>query len=995
MAKKEITALSSAEERYEASQQLQSAKRELVQWEEDYLNDPNAPRDIFEGVDYGVFLPYETYSNQGALIANNYDYIEWGSRPDLQDRPGVFRTEIGGNRFYIRGNGIDRTSTSPPSIEDGLTQLTNTQLGSSYTPVEPFNPSSSELRDNPIDTPPVSVFERATSETVSIGVQQAANGIIPTPDYQINTGGGLTSSTLSDTVPNISGATESGPPLSSTSALVQSSLVDAPLFDTSPPTQTNSSSDDSGSVSGTGNESGYTDTSTIGGISDASRQDYNINREDEDPLGAFGGTGEQVDVSQFGRTKDISNNLYEPNVQDLPILPNVLHKYTNWTYNVGWYMLDPMSHESIVRNGGITNPSKELRNLLMRSGSTGKAGALGQNGDYYIENLRFTTIFGQNSQTTKSSNNFDIRFEVVEPYGVAFLSELIQLAQANGIDDHFDIPYLLEIKFKGYDDYGNIVNEIPGSGPKYIPIKIINITFKIVSGATVYSVQAVPYAHSPLQNQWNAFIHESISIKGSTFDELMGSLFEYLNNAEQNKAQEQSRAADEFKFVIHDNDLKNSTVGFIHESVGQAVQLDRISMENGENNKEFVQINGGSTLKSAIQAIAAATDFGAKFNTVGQPESNADNINKPFRLLKIVPVVTKLGDYNTSTKQYSKTIVYKIETQKMYGFVLPDMPGAKPTQRGWQKEYNWIFTGKNQDIVDFEADYNIQYFNIRNSFVNQKGRVSGTPAADSSVLPDDGISRTEAGGKVYSPAIVTASSPLTDSVQNSYRGAAFQLAADHMDNVLNNPGADMIVVNLKIVGDPDWIAQDKSILPTVDATSGNDRIVNGSIAIDTHDVFFMLRFKTPRDYDPQKGLMKIDTEQTFVQGLYRVITCESNFYDGRFEQTLKAIRVQDQVSNDPANIPDLTLDYDGINWQNDQRIQSSGPTTRSGRRGKPNPNVEVVDPYSAERAAASAEITAFGYRNSPSTPFHAQQPQQSSIDLFSNLNRGSNFDEEN
>ena len=47
---------------------------------------------------------------------------------------------------------------------------------------------------------------------------------------------------------------------------------------------------------------------------------------------------------------------------------------------------------------------------------------------------------GQNSQSSKSSNNFDISFEIVEPYGVAFLAELIQLALLQGIEDHFDIP---------------------------------------------------------------------------------------------------------------------------------------------------------------------------------------------------------------------------------------------------------------------------------------------------------------------------------------------------------------------------------------------------------------------------------------------------------------------------------------------------------------------------------------------------------------------------
>ena len=48
------------------------------------------------------------------------------------------------------------------------------------------------------------------------------------------------------------------------------------------------------------------------------------------------------------------------------------------------------------------------------------------------------------------------------------------------------------------------------------------------------------------------------------------------------------------------------------------------------------------------------------------------------------------------------------------------------------------------------------------------------------------------------------------------------------------------------------------------------------------------------------------TDQTFIQGLYRVISCESIFENGQFTQQLAMIRVQNQVSNDPVNIPDIT-----------------------------------------------------------------------------------------
>jgi hypothetical protein len=726
-----------------------------------------------------------------------------------------------------------------------------------------------------------------------------------------------------------------------------------------PSTPSVSNLDDSGSISGTGLERGSVSSrfDTKGQLEssdtiDSERVDGRIGTTDGS-VGTTDGTisdSNAVDVSSLGQARDAGGaGLYEINPADLEVRQNVLHNYVNWTYNIGMYMLDTISFANITNNGGVTNPSSELKNLLFRSGGAGRQGILGEQKDYYIENFRFTSVVGQNSKGARSSNNFDIAFDIHEPYGVAFLAELVQLAQSKGIEDHFEIPYLLEIKFNGYDSSGNPISNIPQSGPKYIPIKIIDIKFSINSAATVYHVSAVPYAHIPLQDQHDAFIKDNISLTGETFEQLIASLSRHLNQAEKNKAIEEQRQADTYEFLISDEDLKNSKVGFTHASQGGVVDVVRQGM-SGQTD-EAVQLNANSTIKSAIQAISNATDFGARYNTTGQPESNQGNENQPYRLIKVIPVVKDLGPYNTSTMRYRKTVVFKIETQKMYGFITPGMPNAGAQTRGWQKEYDWIFTGKNQDIVDFQAEYNIQYFQIRNSFVDQKGKVTGVISNPGDMPANRNLTRTAAGGNTFNPALRSTSQPVTDQVYNSYRGAGHQQASDNMDNVLNNPGADMIVVDLTIIGDPDWIPQDKSILPKGNSSSGDSRIINGSLAVDSHDSFVMLKFKTPRDYNPEKGLMQIDTEQTFVQGLYRVIILESVFESGKFQQNLKMVRVQDQVSNDASNIPSLTSDKEFADFVSEISTDPDrGFTSRLDTKGQvqTNSNVSINTPQVEE-----------------------------------------------
>lgn len=985
MAGREITDRSSPEEIAAAQRELAEAQQQLQAWENQRVNDPRRvragqqaapehveilrqdpyriPGDPITSVGQPLSISDEVIINQALgvgytvternqqmnRIAAQYDYVTVGDLGSSSTGAGVVRATIAGSAFFVPGLGTNSRDLTPRAPSTSLTPGSDAAI-----PTPPDTPSLESFVD-----PTVPELPGATNQTVVGSDLGARFPGAELPDDTAVPSGRFTQDQLDTTA---QGVTITG--------------TEVPVIgDTT-------STDDSGAVDGTGVDAGVISTGLDEDLVDGGAETSDPDRGPSGPASEDGGDGiffdlgdipvttsPDVDVSDLatppraGSGKSIEDN--KPGVQ---LRPNVLHNYSNWTYNIGFYMLTPAQHASIVQNGTVRNPESELTNLLIRTGGVGSKGVLGDKRDYYIENFRFTSIMGQNSESSRSSNNFDISFEIVEPYGVAFLAELVQLALLQGVDDHFDIPYLLELKFRGYDVNGNPIPNIPGSGPKYIPIKIVGITFRITSAGTIYTVTAVPFAHSPLQNQHDAFIQDNISIEGQTFEELIESLFSYLNRNEQSIAEQQSRSPDRYGFVIHDEDLRTSRVGFEHITDGDVISVETQTMGPPSERREYIQISAGSTLKSAIQAISTATDFGARFNTVGQPESEAGNENRPLRVLKIIPVVAGLREYNTSTNRYARDIVYRIENQRMYGFVLPDMPGARPTERGWEKEYNWIFTGKNQDILNFEAEYNVQYYNIRNVFTEAKGRVLGTPSAPGAPLPDDGLTRTKA-GDVYSPAIVPKSSPQTASVSNSYRGAAHQLASDHMDNVLNNPGADMVKVDLTIIGDPDWIPQDRSILPQLSAGSGDARIINGSIATDVHDVFVMLKFKTPRDYNPEKGLMRIDTDHTFVQGLYRVITVDNNFYDGKFEQTLKLIRVQDQVSNDSQNLPDLTDttqigDTDATDtgvvlrefgtFNPDGTIAGSGQAARPGNF-RPSPQVTVEDTRPAVQQLADPD----------------------------------------
>jgi len=907
LAKKEITAASSAQERARAAEELRTAQDELSRWFEQRKADPSTPREIFEGQDYGPLITLEDFEAQGRQIAKKYDYVDYGN-DDLNTGQGGNTVTIGGSKFFVPGFG-----SNPDALPK---QKTYTVPRGDDAAINP-PPADSGL-DGSTTTPPTDNKVYGNSAT------GGSERFPPAPRGEDPAG------RAPDTAPD--GNRVGGSPEERAAAA-----------NTTGATATNrNTTDDSGEDIASGGGTDGTNTrpqdnsQPTTAPADRDRQDRPAGVEPEATASETKSTG-TVDVGKYGQGNAAANQ--EANPRNVVVRPNVLHNYSNWSYSVALYMMTPAQHNDLVDRGQVTagGPTSTLSNLLIKSGGTGGRTILGAKRDYHIENLRITSVIGQNARTTKSSNNFDINFDIVEPYGVSFLSELVQAAFNKGIEDHLDTAYLLEIKFGGYGDNGEPYSTIPGSGPKYIPIKLINITFKIDSAATIYTVKAVPYAHSPLQDKSEAYVPENIRLKGTAFYTVMKSLQIHLDDSERSKAKEQGRNANTYQIIVVDPDLKDSKLAYVKSTDsngGSTVsQLDRVTF--GNTGEEDIQIPAGSTFKDAIQAIAMHTEFGAKYNTVGTEASAAGNENKPFRLVKVIPVV-RLGNYNPTSRRYTKHITYKIETEKQVGKAGEDIAGARAESRGWAKEYNWIFTGKNLDIVDFNAEYNLQYFNIRSSYVDAKSKVTGTPASASAIdratqfalgpTTDRSVSEAQSKRAVQTPSGVkyvrtnnNAQAPAICSdnglgsganVANPLKGPAYQLAADHMDNVLNNPNGDMVVVDLTIIGDPDWIPQDASILPQGDRPSTNDIDANGSIAIDTHPPLLSLIFKTPRDYDSVKGLMLIANDWNFVQGKYQVITVTSTFTDGKFEQQLKCIRLQNQESNDAASFNDASKRQD-------------------------------------------------------------------------------------
>ena len=121
---------------------------------------------------------------------------------------------------------------------------------------------------------------------------------------------------------------------------------------------------------------------------------------------------------------------------------------------------------------------------------------------------------------------------------------------------------------------------------------------------------------------------------------------------------------------------------------------------------------------------------------------------------------------------------------------------------------------------------------------------------------------------------------------------------------LTNPEADMMRIELEILGDPAYICQDMYMPIHQDRVTkaGGQGTFSGefeSFNSDSFQPIITVNYRIPDDLNDNKGLMfsdggKTRDEDLFFNGLYQVNKIDSKFDNGQFTQTLHCSRFNNQ-----------------------------------------------------------------------------------------------------
>lgn len=317
-----------------------------------------------------------------------------------------------------------------------------------------------------------------------------------------------------------------------------------------------------------------------------------------------------------------------------------------------------------------------------------------------------------------------------------------------------------------------------------------------------------------------------------------------------------------------------------------------------------------SNVVNIINQVMVMSDYGRQALTAKQVSDGKGMI--PWWKIEsmVYNIPTEINQQITGTKP--KLIVYRVIPYMVdvSTFLPPDKVNPHIEERKKQavKEYNYIYTAKNVDVIDFNLEFKSSFFQ---SMLSNTGQNSGDVATQNKNAPianepnqankDDSLVKRlfgdvdKLGNKVHD-AITKIRFDKTKSSNSDKGGAGLNnpdtLMAKQAHDIIISSDKDMIAPEITIMGDPFYIADSGIGNYTAKSTNYENINADHSMNYQNGQVDIIVNFRTPLDLNMQTGTANFGDTKLISQfsGLYMVQQVHSKFSKGKFTQTLEMIR---------------------------------------------------------------------------------------------------------
>ena len=637
---------------------------------------------------------------------------------------------------------------------------------------------------------------------------------------------------------------------------------------------------------------------------------------------------------------------------------NVLNKYRSSNYIFTLAALD--TQES---NNPESYRNSTLKNVVLKSGGVGSAGvAVGPGGfDMFIDNVEIESLIGFNEKGNVSQPSL-FKFQVIEPYSVnGFLEALKISAQAAGYPTYTGAWFVLKIQFAGYPDGDGLPEVVPeiDKATRYFVIGLNSVDVTVDERGTLYKCEGFNGPESVF-GEVQGKLKKSIKMNGKKVFTVLYNLTKAINDQikdDDKKTGYTGNDHDEYfiKFPTPNGSgytggdtLENSNVfgssdvtdysrnnNYVMPDPAKTTQPNATKAkgsaqpdpdQNTKNPASYQiepvygstgQFPDGTPLLDCVTSVVRDSKYIRDImkKIMDDPNSVIDD-NGMVDYFIVVPQVINKATINQDAKRPYRTINYLVLPHKIYykfipGFANQNTDNSKLKQYSL-REYNYIYTGKNVDLLKFNLHFNLLFFEDAPPALGQEQSPPSRDAKSNQnrnkpTRNSDSVSNTEGSGvPIGQYAQTSGPTKINSNSSAPLQADPYSVMAVEMHKAFIN-STGLVNCEIEILGDPYFLVTGgignylpgQGSTPQI-TTDGEANCIQGQVLV-------TLNFRNPIDIGPLSsgGRYQFDPQLVPFSGVYKVTSITSTFKEGVFRQRLVLLRIPGQIldSNASASSP--------------------------------------------------------------------------------------------
>lgn len=635
--------------------------------------------------------------------------------------------------------------------------------------------------------------------------------------------------------------------------------------------------------------------------------------------------------------------------------------------------------------------------------------------DMFIENVELETLMTFDKQANNTLPT-KISFEVTEPFSVnGFIEALHVGAVAAGYVNYTQASYILKMEFVGYPDNVNLPTpELVPQSTRYFVFGFTSMEVDITERGTRYKCTGVPFNEKAFGQPNN--LVKPIKMTGSTVGEILDNFMAELNKQVKANTDATNIGANDYdeyevKFPIWDesqgwvdgekgsrrNQIANEKITELYKDnilynmsdPGRAAaNAYKASLENRQSpsqqisqpeavkyepNKTVVQFAEKTMINDAITAVIRDSEFTRKI--LKEAKINEETGMVKYFMVRMEVVnkdTTRINELSKKPAQKYTFVITEYETHytRLGSAFSSTRVDEKKIKKLALREYNYIYTGQNVDILNFKLNFNTLFFEALPAAMGSKNTPSAKVGAGSNNDPNikvkscitvDEMTRNEIGDAPVKvnpdgTSVVRPNQPNAGQTLNS----PYDVLAKNMHEAITDSKASMLVGEIEIAGDPFYLVTG-GIGNYNPKPSERGKSATGEAMFLFGDVLININFRNPIDIRSAEegGTMFFDAKRAPFSGVYRVTKAVSTFRDGQFKQKLEILRIPGQIIDE--EVEECNPSRNGILKPVPAPQNAIIPDTT---RGAPSQQQRPTEPVLQQLAAENVSVSQSAIPNS-------------------------------